>query len=88
MTEDGRIQFGPWVVCFSSSNVVDGLAADPVMGGLVTQVGTVREFSAREVLQSAVDRQLDVFLNPFYGVSRRFSQDEIRQILESKGDAT
>lgn len=82
LNEEGKIQFGPWVVCFSSSGVVDGLAADPLMGRLVTQVGRIREFPAREIFQSARDQEIDVVLNPFFGVGRRFSQEEIRQLLD------
>ena len=83
VTQDGNLQFGPWVVCFSSTDVVDGLAADPVMNGLVTQVGKVREFSSHEIFQLALDEQMDVVLNPFFGVSRRFTQDEIRRVLKN-----
>ncbi len=83
VTEDGKIQYGPWVVCFSSADIVQVLAADPIMNFLVTKLGKVREFPSREVFQSALDGQFDVVLNPFVGVTRRFTQDEIRQILAS-----
>jgi len=81
LTEDGRIQFGPYVVCFSSQAVVDGLKADRLLGPLVTQVGRPREFAAREIFQAAMRHKLDVVLNPFFGVSRRFPLDEIGELL-------
>ncbi len=81
---DGRVRLGPWVVCFSSRQIVNGLAADPVMGGMVTQLGKVREYPARQIFQSALDSHLDVVLNPFFGVSRRFTQDDLQSILGAK----
>jgi len=76
------VEFGPWVVCFSSPQAVKQLSRDPVMGGLVTQVGTVREFAAKEVFQSALDLNVDVLLNPFVAVTRRFSREEIGAIFK------
>ena len=84
LTPDGKVQFGPWVVCFSSMRVVKGVAADPVVRPLVTQLGEIREYPAREIFQSAIDRQLDVVLNPFFGVRRRLSLDEAREILATE----
>jgi hypothetical protein len=82
LNEEGKVQFGPWVVCFSSPAIVEGLSKT-FMSGLVTQVGEVRQYSAREIFESALERRLDVILNPFYGVTRRFTQEEIRQIVDA-----
>ena len=83
LNEDGKIQFGPWIVCFTSRAVVDVLAADPIMGGMVTEVGSVRTFPARDIFRSALDRRVDIVLNPFFDVSRRLSQAEIQDMVKT-----
>lgn len=77
----GKLELGPWVVCFSSPRIVYTLGKDPFLGELVTAMGEVREFTAQEIFRSSLKRELDVVLNPFYGVSRRFSQAELRELL-------
>lgn len=83
-----EITFGPWVVCFSSRDIVEGLADHRVMGVLVTQMGNVRPFPARRIFQSALEHRVDVVLNPFFGVSRRFTQDEIQSLINSPSTDT
>jgi len=81
LTADGTIEFGPYVICFSSASVVEKLSADPILGVLVTQCGRVRGYSSLNLFKSALTRKCDVLLNPFVGVTCRFSQDDIRALL-------
>jgi hypothetical protein len=81
LTDDGKVQFGPWVICFSSMRVFNTVTADPCVGMILTKLGTVREFPMRAVFESARDDELDVMLNPFSCVSYRFDMSDVQKIM-------
>lgn len=83
LSADGQIEFGPYILCFSSPQVVKVLSMDAILSPLVTKLGKTRSYPSRQVFQSARDRNLDVLLNPFFGVSHRFDTREIDAILST-----
>lgn len=84
IAENGTLQFGPYVICWSSAAWANKRTRNVMLGGIVARLGKLREFSAREVFRSARAHRFDVVLNPFVGVTRRFTQDEILAILKAE----
>lgn len=66
-------------------NWVNRSPRNQILDGLVTSVGILREFSAGEVFRTGLAQHIDVILNPFIGVTRRFTQDEMTEILKTNG---
>ena len=85
-TEDGKIHFGPYVYCFSSAAILYEVTENPITNFLL--MGTAKEFTGRAIFESALESEIDVVLNPYIGVSYRFTQDKMRQLLDdSQQDA-
>ena len=84
---DGPVEFGPFVLCFSSRRIVQGIAQYPAMASLVTRLGKIREFPAREIFETGLDRKCAVVLNPFFGPCRRFDETECRELVATTSRA-
>jgi hypothetical protein len=78
---DGQVEFGPYVLCFSSPAIVEQLQADRVIG-LLLRGGRVGPLSIRRLIRFALDSKTDLLIDPFFEMSRRISLDQMRRTLD------
>ena len=87
VNEDGQLERGPLVFCFSSQAMADQLRRDSVLGDLLLSAGgmfEMRQHPARDVFAFALSEDLTVRLNAFGGVGRNFTGEELQEL--SKAD--
>ena len=52
---DGQVEYGPFILCFSSQAVIEGMSQDPIFETLVTKCGPVGEFQAPALIDAALE---------------------------------
>jgi hypothetical protein len=84
INDDGQLEQGPLIFCFSSHAMADQANDDSGMSGLLFgRMFEMRQYPAREVFAFALSADLTVHLNAFGGTGHTFTRDDMLELTKA-----